>query len=56
MERPFAGHKKVDEQKPVASVLEGKKSVLEKKQLRLTQPEKSHSNRNAAFRTYCLWA
>jgi hypothetical protein len=26
------------------------------KQLRLVQPEKSHSNHNTAFRAYCLWA
>jgi hypothetical protein len=35
---------------------QGKKNVLKKKQLRLIQPEKSHSNRNAAFRAYFLWA
>jgi hypothetical protein len=34
----------------------GKENVLAGKQLRLIQPEKSHSNRNAAFRAYCLWA
>jgi hypothetical protein len=35
---------------------EGKKNALKKKQLRLVQPEKSHSNHNTAFRAYCLWA
>jgi hypothetical protein len=33
-----------------------KKNALKKKQLRLVQPEKSHSNHNTAFRTHCLWA
>jgi hypothetical protein len=31
---------------------QGKKSALKKKQLRLVQPEKSHSNHNAAFRAW----
>jgi hypothetical protein len=35
---------------------QGKKSALKKKQLRLVQPEKSHSNHSTAFRAYCLWA
>jgi hypothetical protein len=57
-QKTYMGRKTEDRVRPNRKTAkkQGKKNALKKKQQRLVQPEKSHSNHNTAFRAYCLWA